>query len=466
MLLFVVLATCFIADSPIYAQTAEAGPRLPLLADVGGLRQAGAREITTCFSAKEILTWPYGKVNGTDCRVSPTLAAPAGYEVNHHRVIVNFVGSGIVKLSVAHSTSNRLDKAVENKRLHSTFRTLESSREVTVTSGQTSERYAWLILQTIGDVHISEIRYSFWRGRGTLAGHVARTFEFAGARLPYRLMYPRNYDPRKAYPLVLSVSGSGGVGTDNIRNMEKVILARYLFLNYFHDAKLQCFSLVPQIPPKSVIPRPYWPAGTLGRPTPIFHPDCAVVNEQGWYVQAALALIQNLIDDTTINIDKDRIYCSGFSYGGKACWEFLKAAPNFFAAAACGAGWAVGRPYSDPNDSPELLKQLKTEVQRYKHVPVHIFAGDQDHMRFAGRAVHRQIIAAGGNSTYIEFPRTNHVATAGRAWGRRKHIEWFFAQNRRNNPKPLKSPLAAGWGKRPPNKVLPAPSTQSPVHLR
>ena len=167
----------------------------------------------------------------------------------------------------------------------------------------------------------------------TLYGHAAGVFQYAGAKLPYRLMYPKNYHPLRSYPLVISVSGSGGVGSDNSRSMEMITLARYLYTQYYHDNALECFSLVPQIPPQNAIPAPFWPKGNRGAPTK-FHPDWPAVNAGGWFTSASIRLIKELAVSRDINIDINRIYMTGFSYGGKACWEFLKAEPRIFAAAA------------------------------------------------------------------------------------------------------------------------------------
>ena len=387
------------------------------------------------FSGRSFLGWLETEIDGKVCRVSPGIKSPAGFEMNHHRVTVDFSGGGSVEISVAHSVRDNMNEAINEQRLHSRFRPVRSGEEIRVTSRRRSERFAWVAVHTVGKVTIGRIRHVCRRGRGTIEGHVARRFEFEGSILPYRLMSPRNYDRRKTYPLVLSVSGSGGVGADNARNMENVVLARYLFLNYFFNEQFECFSIVPQIPPDSAIPAPYWPKGELGKPTPPYHPGSAAVNEKGWYVQATLALIRELIQDERFNIDADRVYCSGFSYGGKACWEFLKAAPDVFAAALCGSGWPIGTPYSDPGNRPDLLRQLKAEVQRYKHVPVHIFAGDQDAMRFGSRAVHKELVAQGADSTYVEFPNTKHVTAAAKAWGNQKHLAWLFTQKRSTPPK-------------------------------
>ena len=186
--------------------------------------------------------------DGGPARACPPLKVPPGWEINHHRVTVRFTGSGKVELSVAHGGNGKLAPALAQPNLHSRFQTLTSGREVTVVSTYPGERHAWVVLRTAGDVRITDIRHACWLGRGTLYGHVGRTFDFAGAKLPYRLMYPRDCDPRRKYPLVVSVAGSGSVGTDNARSMEMVILARYLFTQYFGDKPLACFSLVTQIP--------------------------------------------------------------------------------------------------------------------------------------------------------------------------------------------------------------------------
>ena len=153
-----------------------------------------------------------------------------------------------------------------------------------------------------------------------------------------------------------------------------------------------------------------------------------MVNEESWYTQGTIALIQALISDQRFSIDPDRIYYSGFSYGGKGCWEFLKAAPDLFAAALCAGGWPIGQPYSDPVGS--LREALKTEVARYRHIPVWIFAGEKDRMRLGSRAAHEEITAQGGTSKFTEFPATDHVPSAGKTWGNRNHITWLFQHHR------------------------------------
>ena len=398
-------------------------------------------EVRTSYTAAHIVKWERRTVDGKACRVSPMINFGKGVELNHHRVTVTYSG-GSVELSLAHSTSSKLADAIEKRHLHTTLRSVKSGVATRITSSHKGESCAWLIVRASGAAGITGITHTCWRGKGTLYGHSPGKFKFAGATLPFRMMLPRNYDPRKKYPLVISVSGSGGVGEDNVRNMEKIILARNLFTTWLDNEEFECISIVPQIPSGKAVPKPYWPRGPLGKPTPVYHPDCSAVNENGWYTQAAIALIKDLAADKGLGIDPDRVYFTGFSYGGKACWEFLRAGRELFAGAICGAGWPVGRVFSNPTGS--LQARLKLEVSRIKHVPVAIFAGQEDPMKYGSKAAHAEITAQGGKSTYVEFPKTKHVATAGSIWRNRKYIGWLFKQNRKNNPKPPPDPYPKG----------------------
>ena len=88
----------------------------------------------------------------------------------------------------------------------------------------------------------------------------------------------------------------------------------------------------------------------------------------------------------------------------------------------------------------EVLQELAKEVARYKHVPVWIFAGEKDGMSLSSRAVHKELLKQGANAQYTEFPGTDHISSAGKAWGNQKHISWLFQQKRPNN---LRSPACA-----------------------
>jgi dienelactone hydrolase len=358
------------------------------------------------FTAEKVRAWETIEVEGKPCLASPKLSAGSGNELNHHRVTVACAGDGIVEASIAHGDSTSLEKVLASRHRRRPFRRVASGKRVKITTPYAGQRNAWLLLRVGDGAKVQAVQWEAWRGEKTLYGHEPKAFEFAGAKLPYRLMYPRDYDPARSYPLVISVHGSGGIGTGNRRSMEMVILARYLFTRYYDEPEMACFSLVPQIPPNEAIPEPYWPRGKRGAPDR-YHPDWPAVNENGWYTQATLALIESLKKDESVPIDPDRVYYTGFSYGGKACWEFLKGGREVFAGAICVAGWPIGRAFSRPNEA--MLGRLKKEVARYKHIPVRIYAGEKDRLRFGSEAVHRLLKAAGGDSQYVELPGAAHV---------------------------------------------------------
>jgi len=205
-------------------------------------------------------------------------------------------------------------------------------------------------------------------------------------------------------------------------------MPRFLFAQYLNETDLECISIVPQIPPlDGQIPMPYYPTGNDGDPTYPEHPDWAAVNENGWYNQACLSLIRDLIKSTSINVDSDRIYYTGLSYGGKACWEFLKSAPELFAGALCCAGWPIGYAYSNPD--PDLLDELAVEVAIYKDMPVWIFVGGADAMRYGSIAVYNEIISQGGTAYYTEYPGVDHVGSCTRTWSNSISTHWLFQQS-------------------------------------
>lgn len=383
--------------------------------------------VRVSFSGGDIVGWSEKVIDDDLCRVSKVIAGPARSEFNFHKVAADFSGSGTLAVSVGYSTNADMDEMIEEKHLHSSFRKLESGKEVLITSPRKGQRYAWIILKIKGEVGIRKIKYGCRQVSNGLYGHVPGEFEFAGGKLRYRLMYPKNYDPKKEYPLVISVHGSGGAGTDNRKSMEMITLARYLYTQYYDADGLECFSLVPQIPSKDAIPKPFWPKGSVGGPTR-FHPDWPAVNAGGWYARACIELIKQLAGGNDLNIDSDRIYMTGYSYGGKACWEFLKANPGMFAAGASGGGWPVGRAYSIPVGS--AMDQLKKEVSIYKDVPVFIFAGEKDRMRFGSAAVNEEILEQGGETRFKIYKGAGHIPAAGKGWRDVENIHWIFSHKR------------------------------------
>src|SRR5205814_6982284 len=71
---------------------------------------------------------------------------------------------------------------------------------------------------------------------------LARSFVAGELTLPYRLLVPRGYDPRRAYPLVVFLHGAGARGTDNLQPLAQGVLP------WAHEMQRQhpAFLVVPQ----------------------------------------------------------------------------------------------------------------------------------------------------------------------------------------------------------------------------
>jgi acetyl esterase/lipase len=426
----------------------------------GGQGLPDRGDMTAYCPGEELDAWQTMELKGRTCLVSAPLTLPPGSEINHHRVRVDYEGSGYIYVSVAHHESPSLAGALKRSgRLHG-FRLMRSGQVERFSSQYGQERVAWLVLDIRGDVRVKGVHHTFWHGRNTIYGHVGKGHRFGAGALPYRLLYPYDYDPNRAYPLVVHVSGSGGVGTDNEKQMEPYLLSRFLWTQYYMDPNYACFSVVPQIPPGRAVPKPYYPAGEQGAPDPIYHPDWPAVNEQGFFTEGSLSLVEALQEDPNLNVDPNRVYFAGFSYGGKAMYEFLRAGRETFAAGVSVAGWPIGRAYSQPDE--RKMRRLVQEVSRHKHIPVRIYAGQQDRMARGSAAADQAIRAVGGESKLTILPGRNHLTSAAPVWMNEQTVRWLFAQNRGENPAPGPDPYPGGaYGDGQPPAPRPGRATPS-----
>jgi predicted peptidase len=219
-----------------------------------------------------------------------------------------------------------------------------------------------------------------------------------GYQLTYRLLSPRAIQPCEKYPLVILLHGAGERGSDNDKQL---VHGANDFASDEVMTKYPAFVVAPQCPSNEKWvdvdwslesnPFPEQPSRSLG---------------------AVLALIETLLQE--IPMDDDRIYLTGLSMGGYACWDALARWPDRFAAAAiiCGGG--------DP-----------ATVVRFPHVPIWAFHGEQDTAVKPGRT--RDMIAAleaaGANPLYTEYAGVGHDS-----WSQTYHnpafYAWLFAQRK------------------------------------
>lgn len=217
-----------------------------------------------------------------------------------------------------------------------------------------------------------------------------------GILLPYRILAPVDPEPGVRYPLVLQLHGSGGIGTDNRQQLDRLskswamadIRARY-----------RAYVLVPQFPVRSAN---YGPAS----------PDQFAAHSTA--LLAALELTEKFARENPV--DTQRIYALGFSMGGSAAWLAPTLKPNLFAAIMPISGIAPA------NESAALLKDL----------PIWVMHGnaDDENPIVADRRLTKQIMNVGGKRIlFREYEGLAHQLHADMypgAWWR----DWLFGQRR------------------------------------
>ncbi len=206
--------------------------------------------------------------------------------------------------------------------------------------------------------------------------------------MPYRLFVPTNYDPNRAYPLIINLHGLGGSGGGDKQMVNHAGGGMY-FADDDFQARQPCFVMIPQEPAST---------------------------SDHWHESDVRPLLLGLVDamESEFNIDADRIYLGGVSMGGHGVWKTIAAAPNRFAAAFPSAGWSSSG-----------------DANKIKHLPIWAFHASDDSV--VGVSGSRNMVAAvrnaGGSVIYTEFDKGGHVIG-----GAVNHLEalrdWLLAQRK------------------------------------
>ena len=213
--------------------------------------------------------------------------------------------------------------------------------------------------------------------------------------LPYRLFVPQNYDRKKKYPLVVYLHGSGGVGDDNLKQIQG---GNAYLIDFFTQAESQtrypAFVVAPQSAGDG------WIESALTHPNPT----------------RQLKLVVELIGDLqqSYSIDPGRLYVAGQSLGGFGTFAIVAEFPQLFAA---------GVPLCGGADESKVLSIIKT--------PLWVFHGEKDEavpVDFSRRIV-AAIRTAKGRVKYTEYAGEGH-----NIWLKvvkdPELLSWLFAQHK------------------------------------
>lgn len=150
--------------------------------------------------------------------------------------------------------------------------------------------------------------------------------------MPYRLLKPLNFDANKKYPVILSLHGAGGRGTNNIKQVADSKWLKYL-VNYENRKNYSCYIVAPQ--------------------------------STGLWNEEQLNQLKKVIKQLP-SVNLKRVYVLGHSMGGHGTYRFIQFDPTFFAAAAPSAG-------SGLQETEDFI-----DVNKIKNIPIWAFHGDKD----------------------------------------------------------------------------------------
>jgi predicted peptidase len=170
----------------------------------------------------------------------------------------------------------------------------------------------------------------------------------------YRLMKPMNFDPNKSYPVIVSLHGAGGRGSDNVkqlRDWNEVLAEEQRRTDY------PAYIIAPQ--------------------------------SQGRWNSTHLQNVKDIINDLPA-VDTKRIYVLGHSMGGGGTYTFIQSDPNYFAAAAPSAG-----------------RGGDVDASAIKDIPLWIFYGDKDRIEGA-RILFAKMQKIGGNMKFTTWVGDGH----------------------------------------------------------
>jgi predicted peptidase len=236
--------------------------------------------------------------------------------------------------------------------------------------------------------------------------YTSESFTKDRQRLPYRILYPENFNQKERYALLLVLHGAGERGNDNELQLTH---GASLFVKEDVRKKFPAIVVFPQCPADS-----YWSNVKIEE-----QDERRTFNfREGGEPTEAMALLLDLIDGFLKKpyVDLQRIYIGGLSMGGMGTFEILSRKPDLFAAAfvICGGG------------HPKTVKAFA------RNVPLWIFHGAKDDvvpLSFSEIMV-RALKEAGANPRFTVYPDAEHDSWVP-TFAEPDLLPWLFSNRRK-----------------------------------
>ena len=238
--------------------------------------------------------------------------------------------------------------------------------------------------------------------------YVKKLFIRGTDTLPYRIMYPINYDVKKQYPVLLFLHGAGERGNNNELQL---VHGSKVFADSTNRTRFPAIVVFPQCPVND-----FWANIKILKARTDSTPSQFEYASAG-NPRKSLSLVSQLMDSlvTMKTVNSKRIYIGGLSMGGMGTFEMLWRKPGFFAAAfpICGGG-------------------VPGSATVYgKNFPIWIFHGAKDPVVDVNdsRKMVDALKAAGANVRYSEYPEAGHDSWTS-AFAEPELLSWLFSQQK------------------------------------
>lgn len=228
----------------------------------------------------------------------------------------------------------------------------------------------------------------------------------SGLSLPYRILFPENYDKTKKYPVVLFLHGAGERGENN---ESQLVHGSKLFLDPANRKAYPAIVIFPQCPTEG-----YWGSVSVDRNTLPLTLGFDYSKPITPALQAAIELLRKVSSEE--GVDKKRVYVAGLSMGGMGTFEAVYRFPKLFAAAVPICGGA----------------DVKAYDKRVSKVPFRVFHGAKDDVvePTYSREIVAKLKALNVSVEYKEYPDANHNSWDS-AFAESDFLSWMFSKRKK-----------------------------------
>jgi predicted peptidase len=233
-----------------------------------------------------------------------------------------------------------------------------------------------------------------------------KEFVYSGNILPYRILYPANYDKSKKYPLLLFLHGAGERGKDNEKQLGH---GSKLFITEQNRKDFPAIIVLPQCPEES-----FWAVTKIDRTVQPFKIEFDYTAPPNWPLAAANELVKKIISEGSV--DRSRVYITGLSMGGMGTFESVYRYPDLYAAALpiCGGG------------------DVKNYDKRIAKTAFWVFHGAADavvNVKLSQEMVDK-LKALKAEVKYSEYPGVNHNSWDN-AFAEKDYLSWMLLHKKK-----------------------------------